>query len=82
MILTNRGYAAISKFVIRLVMIVFGEASIRRGRGIIGVWQRRLRLCCCTGTAQNLQVASVLSLSATRCAKTSPKGPEDLRSGL
>ena len=74
MVLTNTGYSAISNCVIQLVMIIFVGASIHKA--IIGVWQRRLRLRCCspTGKPQNLQVASVLSLSATRCAKTCPKG--------
>ena len=67
------GYSAISKCVNQSVMTIFGEASMRRDK--IGVWQRRLRLCCRTGISQNLQVASVLSISATRCAKTCPKAP-------
>ena len=73
MMSTNMGYSAISKCVSQQVIYIFGEASIRSET--IGVWQRRLRLCCCNGTPQNLQVASVLILSATRCAKTSPKAP-------
>ena len=48
---TNMGYFAISKCVNRLVIDVFGEAFIRRET--TGVWQRRLRLCCCNGTPQN-----------------------------
>ena len=48
--LTDMGYPATSKHVKKTGMIIIGEAFICRDT--IGVWQRRLRLCCCTGTSQ------------------------------